>query len=258
MSERTCPIDRFLSDVAQHQLEILQDDGTRRHLKFRMSRGGLMYFDLITWPGHLCITGDCETYVFSRVEDMFEFFRSPKGDPRDINPGYWHEKLQTPRKMDLGKEFDQDAFKAAVIRDFRGWFEGRLGGDGEYSYFNRRECWEQIKDEVFGAMEDGEHAAHAAVYSFRFGRFHFQDFWEHNTQRYTYHFIWCLYAIVWGIARYDEAKAKAAAQAQGPTHALMGLQAKLVDSAAIASLPKWVRDLFTKAADALDGSTARA
>ncbi|EPN8197881.1 hypothetical protein ACT3ON_001083, partial [Acinetobacter baumannii] len=32
------------------------------------------------------------------------------------------------------------------------------------------------------------------------------DFWEHNLNDYTYHYIWCLYAIVHAIKLYDAAK----------------------------------------------------
>ena len=36
------------------------------------------------------------------------------------------------------------------------------------------------------------------------GGYEFTDFWEHNFQEYTYHYIWQLYAIVWGINVWDK------------------------------------------------------
>lgn len=37
-------------------------------------------------------------------------------------------------------------------------------------------------------------------------RFEFTDFWEMDCTEYIYHFIWCCYALAWGIQMYDEAK----------------------------------------------------
>ena len=35
----------------------------------------------------------------------------------------------------------------------------------------------------------------------------FTDFFDGGgTTRYNFHYLWCLYAIVWGIQKYDEAK----------------------------------------------------
>jgi hypothetical protein len=45
-------------------------------------------------------------------------------------------------------------------------------------------------------------------------RFRFTDFWEVNLHEYTYRFIWCCYAMVWGIRKYDEARANAQGETQ--------------------------------------------
>ena len=59
-------------------------------------------------------------------------------------------------------------------------------------------------------IEDGEQAACSAAYDFShsIGRknFQFVDLFEHNFKRYTFHFIWCCYALAWGVKKYDEAK----------------------------------------------------
>jgi hypothetical protein len=47
-------------------------------------------------------------------------------------------------------------------------------------------------------------------------QFHFQDLWESNFERYTFHFIWCCYAIAWGIKTYDESKATTEAESAVP------------------------------------------
>lgn len=55
---------------------MLHEDGIYRHIRFRQPGTMCMHFDLITWPGYLCYTGDMGTYVFTRLADMFEFFRT--------------------------------------------------------------------------------------------------------------------------------------------------------------------------------------
>lgn len=124
MSE--CTMERFLDDVAKHEMTVLADQGNVRHLSFRAPGTVIQHFNLTTWPNHLCVSGDMGTYVFSRLEDMFDFFRENK-----INPGYWHEKLKA-------------------------------------------NC-------TFAGSRQGKN--------------------------YTFNFVWVLYAIVWGIRKYDEFKA---------------------------------------------------
>lgn len=91
--------EEFLRDVSNHEMLIIRDDGLYRHIRFQRPDTSSMYFDLITWPNRLCYTGDMSTYVFSRIEDMFRFFRadrqrSTRDDQRlEINLSYWAEKV---------------------------------------------------------------------------------------------------------------------------------------------------------------------
>lgn len=71
-----CTEERFLKDVAKHEMTVIRDDGINRHLRFKNPNDSSYWFDLITWPGTLCIDGDCGTYVFKRTPDMFQFFRT--------------------------------------------------------------------------------------------------------------------------------------------------------------------------------------
>ena len=70
----------FLNDVKDHQMTIVRDDNIGRHLRFSKPGTSCMSFDLITWPGYLCCTGDMGTYVFKRLPDMFEFFRTKSNE----------------------------------------------------------------------------------------------------------------------------------------------------------------------------------
>ncbi|MFY3739344.1 hypothetical protein ACOS9E_25265, partial [Escherichia coli] len=52
---------RFLLDTAFHRLEIIRDDGFYRHLRMKQPGTSCYYFDIITWPGYLTVTGDMGT-----------------------------------------------------------------------------------------------------------------------------------------------------------------------------------------------------
>ncbi len=58
--------------------------------------------------------------------------------------------------------------------------------------------------------DDGEHAVYSAMRDFEHdGRNWFQDAWEVSFREYTYRFIWCCFALVWAIRKYDLAKSDA-------------------------------------------------
>ena len=186
--------EQFLKDVSDHQMRIVRDDGKFRFIRFRCPDSLSYHFDLVTWPGCLCIAGDMGTDVFSRVADMFTFFRDDHGR---INPPYWGEKLLTISKYGGYEEYSKDCFIEAVTSDFNDHFD-ELGDEAE-----RAACWEEVEDRVLRFAADKYQAVEAAL-GFNRNGFRFQDFCEHNLNEYTYHYIWRLRAIVWGIAKYDE------------------------------------------------------
>lgn len=74
---------------AEHTLEILRDVGLYRHLRCQKPGTWTYGFDVVTWPGYLCVCGDIGTWVFSRVSDMLPWFEASS----EINPDYWSQKL---------------------------------------------------------------------------------------------------------------------------------------------------------------------
>lgn len=182
----------FLRDVAQHELSILRDRDTDRHLRFKRPDTSNQYFDIITWRGSLCFTGDMGTFVFSRIPDMFEFFRDELANGHlRINTGYWSEKLDAADRRTGGyEEFSPSLFRMRVM-DYAKESEAD------------RAMLRIIRDRVLPAAEDGEQMAYRAACEFQHNGFTLQDFWEIDCRDYTYHFVWCCYAIVWGIQQYD-------------------------------------------------------
>lgn len=201
MSDK-CTFDSFRKDTADHSMEIIKDDGLHRHLKFSRNGSQVYRFDLITWPGHLCICGDMHTYVFSRIPDMFGFFNvSP---PSNINPGYWGEKLDAEHYASrYGKEWSVDAFTKSVQK----YLNNNL-------YDTDDDIATQIRAEVNDSLQhiSDEYEAVDFIRTFESDDFTFSDFWEYSTEEYSYHYLWCCYAIAWGIQQYNTHNSKEAAQ----------------------------------------------
>lgn len=208
MREYTCPEAQFLADVADHQMTTIRNDGVHRHIRFKRPDSWAYWFDLITWPGTLCIDGDMGTYVFRRLEDMFEFFRTDlarHGTQLAINPGYWSEKLQAPAPQDAEK-FSADAFRQRVKEAFDAWAAEYESSDEPGS---KAQLWSDLEDDVLSIADDGEIRAIDAARDFSSAAaedFGMDDCWEWRCREYTFHFIWCCYAIAWGVKTYDVAK----------------------------------------------------
>lgn len=221
--EYSCPIERFIKDTNQHTMTVIRDDGVNRHLHFRKPRpaGSEYWFDLITWPGTLCIDGDMGAYVFKRSEDMFQFFRADreymerKGCQLAINPSYWGEKLRAVSTYGKGfKEFDAEVFNSVIMERLVSWIRENRE---ETTADERRDLWDTVVNEIIHADGDsGGYRKQIAAYDFfhrvndSVGRFQFEDLWASNFERFTFHFIWCCYAIAWGVKTYDEFKGGAA------------------------------------------------
>lgn len=196
----------FNRDIAQHEMQVIRDDGVNRHIRFKRPGTMCMHFDLLTWPGYLCYTGDMGTYVFSRLQDMFEFFRRHESrKPYQIDLRYWAEKLQSSDKTDGVRRWSADKFRADVIDYFQECTE-------ECPHTRKTELWEEIESRVLMPAENGEHFAWAALYDFEHEGFSFTD-WERDSEVWSHRFQWCCHALEWAIAAYDASKPEVAAVA---------------------------------------------
>lgn len=202
MSHRTCTEADFVRDIEHHRMTVLRNDGMHRHIRFRRPSARALWFDLITWPGTLCIDGDMGTFVFRRLEDMFEFFRgdAPMGASMEINPDYWAQKLQSSPPAGA-HEFDPEAFRQMVTERFDAWVQDRQPHERI-----KRTVWEAVQQRVL-CLSDAEDRAAACIAAseFRCHGLALGDVLESRLSRPTYHYLWCCYAIVWGVRTYDAA-----------------------------------------------------
>lgn len=194
--------EQFLANVATHELTVSIDSDTHRHLTFKRPESSTYYFHIVTWPGYLAISGDMGCFVFARLRDMFEFFR---GD--EINRSYWAEKLQAHDARSGHMAFSPDLYREAITRHFQQWtFECDE---------DRERAWKEIENEwdgLLGAMPSTAHEAisRAMDYECMVSKNRFTDFWDNRVEDYSFHFVWCCYAIQWAISQYDELKAATA------------------------------------------------
>ena len=208
------PITRedFLKDVDRHEMTILRDDGLYRHARFSRPGTRIMQFDLITWPGYLCYCGDMGEYVFTRLADMFEFFRKP--DARSgVDLQYWAEKCRAADRVDSIKKYDPDVARQVIFEWMESWMRDQdfAEGDEEGSIVVPPELYEvrnAVIDDILCHVDAGEHELREAIRGFECNGFEFYDFWEADLTEYTFRFVWCCYALVWGIAQYDRKKAE--------------------------------------------------
>lgn len=224
MSKREPTEESFLKDVEKHEMKVLHDDGVYRHLRF--SSGSFnMQFDIVTYPWHLVFSGDMGCYVFNRLEDMFAFFRSrPRGEEKlYINTGYWGEKLEAVAKHTGYHKYNPEFARENVKKRVDEWIKER-----GISKEDAQELRDHLDEEI--NYDDGMHEAYRTIDGFShkvgeeayysqplnrdfiknkapdFKTFCFQDIFEWCWEDYTYHYVWCCYAIAWGIQQYDNPK----------------------------------------------------
>lgn len=185
--------ERFESGTKDHQLDIRRDDGVYRHLSFGKPGTGMMRVDIVTWPGYLAYAGDMGAFVFSRVEDMFTFFRGCR-----VDPSYWAEKVKAADR-DQVREWSRDKFISRAREDLDLLIEEDDDGRwvGVEDKFN--------EDVLRGISEKSKEGAYGDIIMFEYkGRYPFQEFYEVNTDIFTFRFLWCCHAIVRIIELYDK------------------------------------------------------
>jgi hypothetical protein len=183
--------DIFDSDIAQHEVAIVRNNGNDRHIKCARSNTGIQSFQIITFPGYLVYVGDMGSFTFWRTDDMFGFFRNPEGK---INPGYWSEELEAVDRCNGCKQFSIELFRGNV----KDWARDQLGIKKD------TELPGDVLEELEPILQaEDEYEGVTAWRDFESERFDFSDFWEVDNREYTTRFLWCCHAIVWAINRFD-------------------------------------------------------
>ena len=205
--------EQFQKDTSAHELEIIQDNDLFRHLKISKPRTGNMHFNITTWPGYLCISGDMGTFVFSRIPDMFDFFR---GKAEEINPQYWEEKLCAGAGLsarNVSREYDPGLIYERLDEELKTFIEWQTD--------EKPQLWQENIEDAKKAVQHFKDWVDSSEYEMVYhinnwdeeeaGGMDLQDFWDGYREAYSYHYVWCCYAIVHAIRLYDETKVAQAA-----------------------------------------------
>lgn len=194
---------RFHADTTEHKMTVLHDHGVYRHVRFQEPGTGMYYFDLITTPGLLTITGDMGTYSFARIHDMFNFFDITS---YGINPQYWGEKLQAISRNGGYREHSSERFKEWVNGHWADRMDcytpaQRVKIRAAIDRMLNCDDWEYDLEHVEGAMDalDGFDEVEGFKYTETWDIGGFED--------YTSHYLWACHAIQWGIGQYKAAAA---------------------------------------------------
>jgi len=170
--------------LAKHDVKLLHGEGLYRHWRCAEPGTSNRYFDIMTWPGSLCYTGDMGDYLFQRTNDMVAFMRDSA-----MSFGYAAEKcVANDGRLE---EWSEEIFHEALAE--------RLQESSEYTVVRRgskvtesvAEKIEEIKREYsnYQAQFDAEKSMYES------------GLWDGcdvpGCKAYTYHFLWCLHAIKW-------------------------------------------------------------
>lgn len=188
----------FLSQVENHKLTIVKDDGLHRHLILSSGSFNRRY-EIVTFPGYLVYVGDMGDFVFRRLEDMFQFFRGT-----EINPDYWSDKLEAVDRRGGGyHEFSAKRFIEVIKDDFENYWDFETPQ-------KRKVARKHLEEEMeWWNLESQDSSLSSAMdYKCPISKNEFTDLWEHDYTEYTYSFIWACYAIQWAIEKYDEEKSQ--------------------------------------------------
>lgn len=170
----------FQRNTREHIIVEIVEAGGFRRVALRNPNQWVHHYALTTWPGHLAVTGDMGAFVFSRLPDMFQFFRGPVGV---INPGYWAEKLVAADTTSPVERFDLETLREH-LRNAYAHDPERLA---EYLVATR----DADEGDERGALEAIEAAG-------------LNDPWDTARTQYSHRFLWICHAVVLGIAKYDE------------------------------------------------------
>lgn len=192
----------FTEHTAEHVMTVLHDDSLYRHLRFRKPGTGIFGFDVVTWPGHIAISGDMGDTTMARIDDMIGFVAKPGSDR--ISFGYWAEKIvanEGPKR-----EWSQRLLEAQLRDSWREQCEER-GVDHDSDLATR--WWDDLTDAILNAYcgygNGDERAQREALDRFA-GDIELYETWEWDCSDYPFHLYWRMLALRYAANTYLASK----------------------------------------------------
>ena len=196
-------LEAFLETVKDHELTVNIDQGVFRDLTVKTPDSVHRSYHITTRPNSLIFTGDMGSFVFTRLNDMFRFFRS---DEYKINPDYWAEKVQAQDMRSGVKAFDSKHANQSLKDALSTYLSENKYSLDEQEIIEANnavdsvDCSSQTTFENSMEQWDSEFS----------GGFSPSYYFDTDGETYTYRYLWCCYAIVHAIKLYDAQKAQVA------------------------------------------------
>lgn len=195
---------RFEEDIANHELEVIIEDGVNRILRFKDKSGSSIYhFYVMQTHGKLCFSGDMGDFVFKNHNaDMLAWFHG------NMSLGYIKEKCHAGAT----KKYSEEAAKQSIecqVENFcdcylDDYVEGQHLNEDEDDYDLEvvRASWiENIYQEAISYVDfENEYTLHnsAGDVSIKItDELSFEVDTSEGLSCYesTYHFLWCVLAM---------------------------------------------------------------
>lgn len=182
--------DRIGKDLAEHVVTLKHAHGFYRHWRCQKPQSWFMGFDIVTWPGSLCYTGDMGDYLFQRTEDMIAFM---KPGPKECS--YLASKCVAGK--DQIKEWSEERFDEILKERLREGKTFRVMRQGSF----RDESVKQAIVEIRRTYREYSHRFDAEKAMYESGLWDGCDL--PSCEVYTMNFWWCLHAIQWFCEKLD-------------------------------------------------------
>lgn len=193
--------ERIANDLKDHVITLRHEAGMYRHWRCQKPGTWNMGFDIVTWPGSLCFTGDMGDYLFQRTEDMVAFmagacksysYAAEKCVAHDGRLKEWCEERFKEALAERIKDAEEDGGKFWIYRG------------GRRIELSVTEAIAEIQD-AYSNYESKDDAMKAMYES---------GLWDElpNCEVYSFHFLWCLHAIKWFCEKLEAASTLASSQ----------------------------------------------
>lgn len=214
----------FVKNTPDHELTVIHEDGLYRHLRMAKPGTRIWSWDIITWPGYLCVVGDIANgFTFNRLEDMFQFFSSPGNRPSrhtdgapHIDARYWAEKLTGGRSHEV-KEYSRSTFLQLVEERIAEALEDNTVDPEDAEKFGETPDPDGMTEAKAAALREDarfcsgdEDTAHGWMRRSR--DFPSTDSWELDLRDFSFEFMLTCYAIESAVRTYIEHNAAVPAE----------------------------------------------
>jgi len=188
----------FLECVSEHEMTVILESEDHYHLRFGVPHTNNQYFDVITAPNRVIITGDMGDFIWQ--SDFLNF------SPRRLLAGRSKEFSSEAVRNEIAERIDN------FCSEISDWYDDYEGD--EHSTLEQFEAAfrEDVMDHFDSANLD-EYRFVSAIEDFSsyiipdcnlFG-----DFWcDFNADVPTYHYQWCVYAVYFAAVHASKLKAK--------------------------------------------------